>query len=609
MAKSSQRLKNRSANVSSANTKKIVPLFREQNAVVRRALVPLQPAFTVSTIAGHSRLVIRTSSQTPTQALALHQWQQGYRNGKAPQALFNRPAGLAVSPQGHIFVADTHNHCIRKITPQGQVTTWAGTQTPGSRDGSRRQAQLTYPTGLALDTQNYLYTPAPTAHTIRRISPQGQVTSIFLPGKPSAAIAIDHENHIYIGCTLTLYGRSQHCLARWNKGVLALLVKSGEHCQWLPYQLRDDTKPFTPWSPYQKAFPQPIVFGNPATTATIAGLATAADGTLYLATQGQLMRLTPELQLEYVKGSNGLYHHDRAASVTETPFVGLSVDAQHHLYVVDAAQPSIRKLSNSGYGLSLSMNGEHLEPVHQLQAPHGLAMDRHGRIYISDTGNGRICQLHSPVLSPALSTAPLPSLPPTPSSSWFKALTKGITRSMKQFFTPDPQPANTLTYHGNTGLQLNEVYIGDILATASRSEKLVLVRELLALYRTKPQIPLSFWRTCWQHILTHPDISVRTMLLREIPHLVEQEPEALMWIALLAQGPEPNRILRKQSIQLLDYLGKSFHLYSHTVPLIVDFMGDRADDVVATASEILMGIREQGFASLVDPLVEELAGG
>ncbi|VDA99941.1 hypothetical protein S1OALGB6SA_1015, partial [Olavius algarvensis spirochete endosymbiont] len=67
---------------------------------------------------------------------------EGFENGTGTEAQFNLPYGVAVNSSGNVYVADTHNHRIRKITPAGVVNTIAGTDTPGFANGTGNTAQF-----------------------------------------------------------------------------------------------------------------------------------------------------------------------------------------------------------------------------------------------------------------------------------------------------------------------------------------------------------------------------------------------------------------------------------------------------------------------------------
>lgn len=104
-------------------------------------------------------------------------------------ATFNQPTGIAIDASGNLFVADRNNHLIRKIAPNGQVTTVAGTPgTAGSVDGPVAQARFNLPSAVAVDPAGNLFVADTGNSTIRCIS-QGVVTTIA--GQPSVAGLMD----------------------------------------------------------------------------------------------------------------------------------------------------------------------------------------------------------------------------------------------------------------------------------------------------------------------------------------------------------------------------------------------------------------------------------
>jgi sugar lactone lactonase YvrE len=100
----------------------------------------------------------------------------GYADGSGTGAQFYRPVGVVVDAQGNVFVADLFNHKIRKITPSGGVTTIAGS-TYGYADGSAYSAKFAFPAGLALDKEGNLYVADSENHRIRKITPAGIVST------------------------------------------------------------------------------------------------------------------------------------------------------------------------------------------------------------------------------------------------------------------------------------------------------------------------------------------------------------------------------------------------------------------------------------------------
>jgi sugar lactone lactonase YvrE len=104
---------------------------------------------------------------------------KGSADGSGSVARFNLPHGVAVGATGTVYVADTENHTIRKITPAGDVTTLAGAaQRKGSEDGIGAAARFYHPAGLALDANGNLYVADNGNNAIRKIAPDGTVTTL-----------------------------------------------------------------------------------------------------------------------------------------------------------------------------------------------------------------------------------------------------------------------------------------------------------------------------------------------------------------------------------------------------------------------------------------------
>jgi sugar lactone lactonase YvrE len=113
---------------------------------------------------------------------------QGTDDGTGTSATFSVPAGIAMDAAGNMFVTDFGSHVIRKITPQGVVTTPLGKRsTSGSGDGKGNDATFSFPVGIAIDSSGSLYVADSTAHVIRRITPDGMVRTLAgTAGRPGA---------------------------------------------------------------------------------------------------------------------------------------------------------------------------------------------------------------------------------------------------------------------------------------------------------------------------------------------------------------------------------------------------------------------------------------
>ena len=117
---------------------------------------------------------------TPTISVFAGSLQQvGSQDGVGPAAQFNAPQGIAQDSAGNVYVADTGNHTIRKVTPAGAVTTVAGLAgQQGSADGTSASSRLSSPSGLAVDAAGNVFIADTGNHTIRQLSPAGALTTV-----------------------------------------------------------------------------------------------------------------------------------------------------------------------------------------------------------------------------------------------------------------------------------------------------------------------------------------------------------------------------------------------------------------------------------------------
>lgn len=103
----------------------------------------------------------------------------GSDDGQGTAAKFTYPWGMAIDSRGNLYVADYGGHTIRKISPTGLVSTLAGTAgAPGSSDGTGAGAKFKYPSGLATDSSGNIYVADTSNNAIRKITPSGVVTTL-----------------------------------------------------------------------------------------------------------------------------------------------------------------------------------------------------------------------------------------------------------------------------------------------------------------------------------------------------------------------------------------------------------------------------------------------
>jgi sugar lactone lactonase YvrE len=147
-------------------------IMADTNSHVIRKITPAQNHHAVSTLAGTGV--------------------RGIGDGEGTVAMFNKPKGVAVDEDGNVIVADTDNHLIRKITTQGQVSTLAGTGEKGFRDGVGTVAQFDSPSGVAVDGDVNVVVTDTDNNRIRKITPDGQVST--LAGSGYGPTAVGHQD-------------------------------------------------------------------------------------------------------------------------------------------------------------------------------------------------------------------------------------------------------------------------------------------------------------------------------------------------------------------------------------------------------------------------------
>ncbi len=178
----------------------------------------------VSTVAGWLTIHMNPPNGTmilPYMNAAAGVYAGGLVDGTGTAAQFNGPAGAAYDSLGNLYVADSRNNVIRKMTPAGVVTTFAGSGTAGlvntSATVTALQTQFNWPMGVAVDAANNVYVADASNHVIRKITQAGVVTTLAGSGTAGSAnnanalsatfntphgVAVDAANNVYVADTL-----------------------------------------------------------------------------------------------------------------------------------------------------------------------------------------------------------------------------------------------------------------------------------------------------------------------------------------------------------------------------------------------------------------------
>jgi len=313
----------------------------------------------------------------------------GSSDGLATAASFKGPGGIAIDASGDLFVADTQNNAIRKITPTGSVSTYAGTAgVVGSSDGTGPAAQFSRPGGIAADGAGNIFVADSGNNVIRRIAPGGVVTTLagtagvygWADGMGSAAqfnaadgIATDSSGNVYV--------------ADGGNNTIRKITPAGSVTTLAGMPAGQNG-----------------VIEGPAGAAarffTPAAVAVDASGNVYVSDlyNHEIRKVTPAGLTTTLAGSpSGIGSVDGtgAAAGFFAP-QGVAVDGNGNVYVVDSFANTIRRVTPGGVVTTLAGSTQSAGSADGTGSgalfsdPNGIAADSAGNIYVADTGNNAI---------------------------------------------------------------------------------------------------------------------------------------------------------------------------------------------------------------------------
>ncbi len=258
----------------------------------------------------------------------------GYADGTGTSASFNAPAGVAVDASGNVYVADAGNNRIRKITPAGVVTTLAGDGTADYADGTGTAAQFWNPRGITLDGAGNLYVADSHNHRIRKITPEGVVTTLAGTGIAGHTDGAGTNAQFYIPSAVAADGAGNVYVTDFENHRIRKITPSGV----VTTLAGDGTEGFADGTGTAAKFNRP------------SGITVDASGNLYISDRGnqRIRKVTPAGTVSTIAGISSYGSQNGPASSARFyhPW-GIGIDANHNLYVADEGNHKIRKLSGA----------------------------------------------------------------------------------------------------------------------------------------------------------------------------------------------------------------------------------------------------------------------
>jgi sugar lactone lactonase YvrE len=340
-----------------------------------------------------------------------------FADGTGTAASFKYPSGIAVDTNGMIYIADRDNNRIRKMTPQGEVTTLAGSGFPRFFDGAPGSyAAFNLPIGIAIDRNGNIIVADYDNNAIRRVEPNGMLTTIagqatadYLDGTGTNAkfknpydVAVDSNNNIYVAET------ERHRIRKITpEGVVTTFAGSG-------------TGAFADGTGTGASFYQPY------------GLAVDSNNNVFVADflNRRIRKITPEGVVTTFAGGRIDTYTDGTGTGASIAYIScITIDSNDNIFFADNSNTSgtaIRMATPQGVVITIAgsvlSEGGYVDGIGsnaKFNLALGIAVDANNNIIVADSLNHRIRMIKQSVKAPPVSplatalTIPTNSLSPT----------------------------------------------------------------------------------------------------------------------------------------------------------------------------------------------------
>ena len=272
----------------------------------------------------------------------------GGQDGTGGTARFSHPSSVAVDGSGNAYVADSENNTIRQVTPLGAVTTIAGLrQSFGSADGTNSAARFYEPSGVAVDGSNNVYVADKYNHTLRRVAPGGVVTTVAgLAGSPGSADGAGSVARFNLPSGVAVDGSGNIYVADTGNHTIRKVTFGGV---------------VTTFAGLAAVFGSADGTGSAVRFYHPSGVAVDNWGNVYVADSGNfsIRKVTPAGIVTTVAGSTGNYGTADGTGSAARFFepLGVAVDGSGNIYVADYYNNDIRFGISAPPKLSIVANG------------------------------------------------------------------------------------------------------------------------------------------------------------------------------------------------------------------------------------------------------------
>ncbi|MDR1850072.1 MAG: hypothetical protein LBQ75_08530 [Zoogloeaceae bacterium] len=304
--------------------------------------------------------------------------EKGFADGEGSVAQFIQPNSLAIDTAGNLYVTEGSQR-IRKITPEGEVSTFAGGSEWGSADGQISVARFKELVGITTDMAGNLYVADWGNYRIRKITPSEEVTTLA-GGENGFADGLGSAARFYTPAGITIDAAGSLYVTDTNNHSTRKVTPKGEVTT-----LAGGKRGFANGKGSAAQFYAPF------------GIAIDAVDNLYVADSWnhRIRRITPKGEVTtFAGGKRGFTDGGRGVARFHVP-LGIAIDAADNLYVTDMENHRIRKITPSGNVSTLAGNhgggfadGEGNSA--RFSFPRGIAIDAAGNLYVADSGNSRI---------------------------------------------------------------------------------------------------------------------------------------------------------------------------------------------------------------------------